>query len=433
MATITELSRLIRDHGGENEEVWITHYSSNHQILLVGEGDFSFSCSLATRFRSASNICASSLDTYDDVVRKYKKGRSNLETLKRLGASLLHGVDATKLQLHPHLNCRRFDRIIFNFPHAGFHGKETDSSLIKKHRELVFGFLHGASHMLRADGEVHVSHKNKAPFCHWKLEELASKCSLALTQCVAFDKSEYPGYENKRGDGSRCDLPFLLGDSSTYKFRGSRVAKEMYAEKLKWREMKERESKCQRPPVLPFDLSYRQNHNLRQVVDNPLVQSRQRASPLDPPYGEHTCSHFEDAIVSSIRVAAQRPATFNDARFQENSKQLDLLRYAERSSLQPSHQHRHEERCFLECSSRFDGGVPLNIYIRRIQSTLLTQTSIPRLYYTAEESAERRRQEPFFQRSNRLNEVSHGQGVRSMLTTNAISFPRVSQEGSFFD
>ncbi|XP_033129305.1 heavy metal-associated isoprenylated plant protein 41 [Brassica rapa] len=131
MATSRELSsKLIRDYD-DDEEVWVTHYSSNHQVLLVGEGDFSFSCSLASRFRSASNICASSLDSYDDVVRKYSKARSNLATLKRLGASLLHGVDATKLHLHPHLNSRRFDRIIFNFPHAGFHGKETDSRLIQ--------------------------------------------------------------------------------------------------------------------------------------------------------------------------------------------------------------------------------------------------------------------------------------------------------------
>ncbi|XP_023645890.1 heavy metal-associated isoprenylated plant protein 41 isoform X2 [Capsella rubella] len=125
-----ELSEVKRGWDDE-EEVWVKHYSSNHQILLVGEGDFSFSRSLATLFGSASNICASSLDSYDNVVRKYKKARSNLETLKRLGAFLLHGVDATTLQYHPDLRYRRFDRIIFNFPHAGFHGKETDSSLIR--------------------------------------------------------------------------------------------------------------------------------------------------------------------------------------------------------------------------------------------------------------------------------------------------------------
>ncbi|XP_010480131.1 PREDICTED: uncharacterized protein At4g26485 isoform X2 [Camelina sativa] len=226
------------------EEKWVEHYSSKHQILLLGEGDFSFSCSLATRFGSASNIYASSLDSYDTVVRKYKKARSNLETLKRLGAFLLHGVDATKLQLHPDLHFRRFDCVIFNFPHTGFHRRESDPCQIRKHRELVFGFFHGASRLLRANGEVHVSHKNKAPFCNWNLEELASRCFLVLIQCVAFHKSNYPGYENKRGDGSRCDQPFPLGECSTFKFRFSRVAKELYAEKVKWREVKEREPKC---------------------------------------------------------------------------------------------------------------------------------------------------------------------------------------------
>jgi len=61
-----ELSQLNRDSDGD-EEVWVKHYSSNHQILLVGEGDFSFSHSLATLFGSASNICASSLDSYGNT------------------------------------------------------------------------------------------------------------------------------------------------------------------------------------------------------------------------------------------------------------------------------------------------------------------------------------------------------------------------------
>lgn len=52
-----------------NEEVtenvtWMKHYSSLHEILLVGEGDFSFSLSLANAFGSASNIVATSLDSH---------------------------------------------------------------------------------------------------------------------------------------------------------------------------------------------------------------------------------------------------------------------------------------------------------------------------------------------------------------------------------
>ncbi|KAF8044648.1 hypothetical protein N665_7344s0002 [Sinapis alba] len=77
MTTIRELSSnlLIRDYDDDDDddddEVWVTHYSSNHQILLVGEGDFSFSCCLATRFPSASNICASSLDSYGNLFRAF--------------------------------------------------------------------------------------------------------------------------------------------------------------------------------------------------------------------------------------------------------------------------------------------------------------------------------------------------------------------------
>ena len=38
-------------------------YYSNHRILFIGEGDFSFSSSLATRFGVANNIVATSLDS----------------------------------------------------------------------------------------------------------------------------------------------------------------------------------------------------------------------------------------------------------------------------------------------------------------------------------------------------------------------------------
>ncbi|XP_039170861.1 heavy metal-associated isoprenylated plant protein 41-like [Eucalyptus grandis] len=125
------------DEEGEGEikgwrrKKWLERYSPHHQILLVGEGDFSFSSSLATAFGSASNMTATSLDHYDALIRKYEKAKSNLGKLKKLGASLLHGVDATKLKYHPDLRVRKFDRIIFNFPHAGFLGKENNVQLIE--------------------------------------------------------------------------------------------------------------------------------------------------------------------------------------------------------------------------------------------------------------------------------------------------------------
>ncbi|CBI39843.3 unnamed protein product, partial [Vitis vinifera] len=244
---------MVKDEVGvEEQEKRLMHYSSFHQILLVGEGDFSFSLCLGHSFASASNIVASSLDPYVVLIKMYKKAKSNLEALEKLGASLLFGVDATKMKLHIGLKMRKFDRIIYNFPHASFHGKEDNRLMIKKrivvmdmicslnfivqssihcscsmHRDLVHGFFRNASGMLRANGEIHVNHKTTAPFSHWNLEELASQNSLVLFECVDFKKEDYPGYNNKRGAGSRCDEPFRLGACSTFKFRFSPTAMKM--------------------------------------------------------------------------------------------------------------------------------------------------------------------------------------------------------------
>ncbi|KAI0501751.1 hypothetical protein KFK09_016696 [Dendrobium nobile] len=135
-----------------------------------------------------------------------------------MGASIVHGVDATKMKFHAGLRTRRFDRIVFNFPHAGFKGKEDHPQLIKLHRQLVRGFFRNAGHMLRPYGEVHVSHKTAVPFSHWNLEELAAENSLVLVESANFCIEDYPGYNNKRGDGSRSDIPFPLGKCSTFKF-----------------------------------------------------------------------------------------------------------------------------------------------------------------------------------------------------------------------
>ena len=72
--------------------------------------------------------------------------------------------------------------------------------------------------MLRANGEIHVSHKTTAPFNNWNIEKLAAQCFLKLIECADFKREDYPGYNNKRGDSYRCDEPFPLGKCCTFKF-----------------------------------------------------------------------------------------------------------------------------------------------------------------------------------------------------------------------
>lgn len=89
------------------------------------------------------------------------------------------------------------------------------------HKDLVHGFFRNARWLLRNNGEIHISHKNSAPYCHWNLKELARENSLLLIESVPFDISDYPYYQNKRGHGSGSDKPFFLGDCSTFKFIAS--------------------------------------------------------------------------------------------------------------------------------------------------------------------------------------------------------------------
>lgn len=63
MGTVEDDDELDTDEEQTKSEKWKKHYSSKHKILLVGEGDFSFSLSLATAFGSAHNLVATSLDS----------------------------------------------------------------------------------------------------------------------------------------------------------------------------------------------------------------------------------------------------------------------------------------------------------------------------------------------------------------------------------
>ncbi|XP_057956774.1 uncharacterized protein At4g26485-like [Malania oleifera] len=203
---------------GKEEAKWIKHYRSSHRILLVGEGNFSFAASLADAFGSASNIFATSLDPKDEVMRKHPSARGNLERLESLECTIIHEVDAHTMSLHPSLSRLPFDRIVFNFPHAGFILPEHNHMQILLHQELVKGFFGSAVDMLAGGGEVHVTHKTAHPFSKWEIEELAGECGLSLAERVEFYIWDYPGYENKRGASTRSDETFPVGECSTFKF-----------------------------------------------------------------------------------------------------------------------------------------------------------------------------------------------------------------------
>lgn len=65
------------------------------------------------------------------LAMQYGYASINLTELKDLGCTILHNVDVHNMAQDQRLKNNKFDRIIFNFPHAGFYFHEFHKSLIR--------------------------------------------------------------------------------------------------------------------------------------------------------------------------------------------------------------------------------------------------------------------------------------------------------------
>lgn len=138
-------------------------YDLSSKILLVGEGDFSFSVSLLTHYLSpahsslngdsdevnldeggvcngigsydldggkegrGANLIATSYDSGAALLEKYPQAAENVKLLQERGVTVLHGIDITKFNKLPKALRKSkdgFDVVGFMFPHVG--GLSTD-------------------------------------------------------------------------------------------------------------------------------------------------------------------------------------------------------------------------------------------------------------------------------------------------------------------
>lgn len=100
-------------------------FSPFDKILLIGEGDFSYTRSLVVnppaslQFLPAENITTTAYDKEQECYTKYPGAQAIVNGLREKGVQVIFGVDATKLEKCHALRGRRFDKIVWNFPHAG--------------------------------------------------------------------------------------------------------------------------------------------------------------------------------------------------------------------------------------------------------------------------------------------------------------------------
>ncbi len=114
----------------------------NFNILILGDGNFSFSLSLLNRLQTVSKqqvyqITATSFDSQEEIRSKYPDSIRILSDFnKDQNVSVLHDVDATKIETYESLKRRcietgdSYSDIIFNFPHLGKEDCIAHSSLL---------------------------------------------------------------------------------------------------------------------------------------------------------------------------------------------------------------------------------------------------------------------------------------------------------------
>jgi 25S rRNA (uracil2634-N3)-methyltransferase len=110
---------------GQNRRRNTIPFGASDRILLIGEGNFSFAVALLQHppapldYLPPANITATALDTEEECHTKYPDAEQNIRVLREKGTRVLFGVDATRLEKTSALKRKVFDRIVWNFPHAG--------------------------------------------------------------------------------------------------------------------------------------------------------------------------------------------------------------------------------------------------------------------------------------------------------------------------
>ncbi|KAJ3571612.1 hypothetical protein NP233_g3638 [Leucocoprinus birnbaumii] len=140
-------------------------FQPTDKILLVGEGNFSFARALIVQPPSGlenlppTNVTATAYDAEQECYDKYPEAEEIVMELRSRGAEVLFRVDATKLEKVPGFKGRKWDRIVWNFPHAGKGITDQDRNILSN-QVLILDFLRSASKFLKS-GPVPLVHKPK--------------------------------------------------------------------------------------------------------------------------------------------------------------------------------------------------------------------------------------------------------------------------------
>ncbi|KAJ7070668.1 hypothetical protein C8F01DRAFT_1107279 [Mycena amicta] len=257
-------------------------FRATDKILLVGEGNFSFALALvrspppiepSLQHLPSINVTATAYDTEEECYGKYPEAVDIVRELREAGAEVLFGVDATQLSRVSAFKGRTWDKIVWNFPHAGKGIADQDRNILTN-QLLVLGFLRSASGFLvkgpipnimaskrrkrsldeddddaaqKSDaeetrevserGRILITLRNVVPYTEWDVPRLAKNPpaptssgapenpAYILLRSFAFHRGLWKGYEHRMTKGERAHGTGEGGEDRTWEFCLGRVKK----------------------------------------------------------------------------------------------------------------------------------------------------------------------------------------------------------------
>ena len=167
-------------------------------VLLVGEGNLSFTESLITKNRIRPTKLTAT--TFSNPHQLLPSTLERANKLNSVGVQVMHGVDAT--ELYRKLGVQKFDSIVFQFPHTGSRepigGRNPNFILLRN-------FLISAKYQFSPQGKILVSlvdspHYDGAFQC----VEAADIAGYKYPASYPFEPSNFSGYKhsmtNEEGD-----------------------------------------------------------------------------------------------------------------------------------------------------------------------------------------------------------------------------------------
>lgn len=161
-------------------------YRPHHRLLTLGDGDFSFSLSIAKKVKFTSGcLVATSHESAQQLLTTYNSVgiKDILKELKERSITTLHGIDATNIAATGSIEKDYYDAIIWNFPCVrAENGADGQQSEIDVNRQLLHDFFSNVHlHLKPLTGQLHITHK--VTISHQTSLPIKSPSVCAVPQC----------------------------------------------------------------------------------------------------------------------------------------------------------------------------------------------------------------------------------------------------------